>query len=340
MALILAYFVGLVWLQLYESASIGKGQERLRSLVAKPLSSGREEHPIGYWIAKDFFAQKSVPEIVIFGDSQLGGLRAADAKVVGKKLDFALDHKSYALQSALAHHLGKSRPGVFVASQPGSLISDYFVIIESLFSKTRKPNLVILALSPREFLDNGLAYPGDSNYFRFFAPYADLGKANNLAYPDFGAKLNANLKVLTRRAIPSVTPSQFMFAPEDKQVYRSVDPVYSIFDMNMNSSRCWHQIRFLKETLNFLQELDVKTLVVFMPIPECDCNLEVKKFAIQLLPSITSLCNESETHFFDLNNIENKFCQSDFLDPIHLSQFGGEKFAKELASYLADQLRD
>ena len=130
-----------------------------------------DKKPIGAWLQNDY-ARSDAPAILILGDSQLGGLRSADAKVAGRKLDFALDHRGYPVENelrkinfttepsrldvsnalsklgfanSLNHTPGNSRfasggitsasPKVFIASQPGSIASDYYVMTKSLISE-------------------------------------------------------------------------------------------------------------------------------------------------------------------------------------------------------------
>lgn len=288
--------------------------------------------PFGYWIARDYQSSTSTPDIFVFGDSQLGGLRSADAKVAGTKLDFALDHRSYAIESQLNHDGGELR--TFIVSQPGSLVSDYLVIAESLFSDLRKPKRVILTVTPRSFLSNGLPFPGRSDYYRYFSSSVPLGAMYDLAFPTVGSKLYAVFQSMLRAPISTMAPGQFVFLPDDKQVFNDKIKMYP--DNFVYSSKdCEHQMRFLDETLRFLQKQKIEASVISMPMLKSEDVAVFRKLQPQLSSEIQDLCKQYDAEYLDLTE-QDSFTKKDFLDPIHLSQSGGEKIASILSSYLTE----
>jgi hypothetical protein len=290
--------------------------------------------PFGYWIARDYQSTASAPDIVVFGDSQLGGLRSADAKVAGTKLDFALDHRSYTIESQLNHNGGELK--TFIISQPGSLVSDYLVIAESLFSDLRKPERVILTVTPRAFLGNGLPFPGRSEYYRYFSSSVPLGAMYELAFPTVESRLYAVFQSMVRAPIPTMAPGQFLFLPDDKQVFNDKikmypdDCVYTIDD-------CQHQMRFLGETLRYLHSQEIEASVVSMPMLKCRNAEALRKLQPELSSEIKGLCKKYEATYLDLTD-DNSFSRNDFLDPIHLSQSGGEKIAMVFSSFLRNTI--
>lgn len=160
------------------------GKLSLESAVADSLARPAEEgRPAGFWLAHSYFRLPRAPEILVFGSSQLAGMRAADARICGRELDFVLDYRGYTLEKELIPHWSLfDSARVFVAQMPGTLISDYYIIARALLEKN-VPRMAIITLSPRDFMDNGMPYIGSSHSFQFFAPYVEQGELQDLAYP-------------------------------------------------------------------------------------------------------------------------------------------------------------
>ncbi|MDZ4837094.1 MAG: hypothetical protein SGJ27_25195 [Candidatus Melainabacteria bacterium] len=330
-----------------------------------------DKKTIGAWLQNDY-ARSDAPAVLILGDSQLGGLRSADAKVAGRKLDFALDHRSYAVESelrkinfttgpsrldisnalsklgfanSLNHPASSSRfatggvtsasPKVFIASQPGSIASDYYVMTKGLISEKKKPEIAVITINPRTFLDNGLACPGDSSYFRFFAKHASLnGPSYNKAYPEFRDKSTAFWKNIVRSPIDQVAVGQFVFLPDDAQSFNDKTLIYPP-NFSFEPQSCRHQIWFLNETLTYLKTANIKSIVVSMPMLQEKQIAAFKKLHDSIKGEIAESCQKNEAVYVDLTD-DNRFVSSDFLDPVHLSQNGGAKVAKLIAQYATE----
>ncbi len=286
----------------------------------------------GAWILKDWLAEGRNCQIVILGDSQLGGLRAADAKQAGRTLDFVLDHRSYQLEAALA----SANPAfVFVSAQPGCLISDYYAILRALIDRSqssrKRPRLVILTVSPRVFLTNGLSYPGESDYYRYFSTVTNLEETAALAYPSFVDRMVENLKSRIAKPRLSVKRSQFVFLPNDMQVYQERQLIPR--DLRVDRASTEHQIRFLQKTIEFLKMKEINCLVVLMPVASGSTQKQYRGMSAELCKKLTTLSSSEDFSFTSLDNGK-LFKTEDFLDSIHLSQKGGETFARTIADYL------
>jgi hypothetical protein len=331
------------------------------------VAASSKSKPIGAWLM-EAYERSSAPDIIVFGDSQIGGLRSADARVAKRKLDFALDHRSYALESELrnfntTHSINReeisnalSRLGyanslstsssdrslngiasakVFVASQPGCLASDYFVMANALFSEDKKPLMAIITINPRTFLDNGLACPGDSQYFRYFVKHTNLdSEIFEHAYPSFGNKFTATIKNITRSKINQVDIGQFVFLPDDAQVFNERAILYPP-NFSFQARSCSHQIWFLEKTLAFLKDRNIKTVVISMPLLKSESIKGLRSLHDSLKTQISDLCEKNAAGYLDLTN-DNRFLTNDFLDPVHLSQAGGAKFAHLLPQYITE----
>lgn len=332
-------------------------------------SDRADRKPIGAWIEKDFNTGET-PAIVIFGDSQLGGLRSADAEVANRKLDFALDHRGYAIERELKKvncatapsrldisnalsrlgfantFVGSSRPSeygesgllrspkVFIASQPGSIASDYYAMSKCLITEKRKPAIAIVTINPRSLLDNGLTCPGDSDYFRYFARRTTFDSAvYNVAFPKLQNKIKFALTNIAPPATYQVEVGQFVFLPDDQQTF--TDRLLYPINFSLNEESCRHQIWFLNETLKHYRALKIKTILVSLPLLSKSPSIEaLSKLHGQIQSQISEACANNSAEYIDLTN-DNRFAESDFLDPVHLSQSGGAKLAGVLTEHIA-----
>lgn len=185
---------------------IFEGGLSLESAVADSLERpAKEGRPAGFWLAHSYFRLPRAPEIVVFGSSQLEGMRAADARACGRDLDFVLDFRGFSLEKALIPHWSLfDSARVFVAQMPGTLISDYFIIERALLEKN-VPRMAVITISPRDFMDNGMPYIGSSHSYQFFAPYVNQGDLRNIAYPTRSLRWMLLSQVLGARLDPAVS---------------------------------------------------------------------------------------------------------------------------------------
>lgn len=280
----------------------------------------------GYWIARDYQNTTTAPDVVIFGDSQLGGLRSADAKIARRKLDFALDHRSYATETKLPNLQ------TFVVSQPGGLISDYLIVAESLFSNGHKPKAVVLTVTPRVFLNNGLSCPGASEYYKYFSSNVPLGALYDLVFPAFMNKLQAIAQSVFRQPLPKVAPGQFLFLPDDRQGFNDLDLYPKNFSFKPEDYKL--QLQVFETALAYFKREEIETVVVSTPMLRTSSIEAFSKLHDSLSAEIAAVCARQNAVYFDLTN-NKQFTKSDFLDPIHLSQDGGAKLAGVLAHCLS-----
>ena len=155
-------------------------------LTPKILTEGK---PSSWWLARSYMTAPHQPEIVICGSSQIGGLQAADARVLNKPIDFVENHHCDVLEQDLRGKL-KINPYVFISALPGAMISDHFAIAKSLFAAKGKPALLVLTVSPRDFIDNTLPGAGATEPYKFFSAHTDLSPYTNIAYNDSWSRLS------------------------------------------------------------------------------------------------------------------------------------------------------
>jgi hypothetical protein len=155
------------------------------ALTPKVLAQGK---PSSWWLARSYMTAPHQPEIVICGSSQIGGLQAADARVLNKPIDFVENHHCDVLERDIKNSMDVS-PYVFISALPGAMVSDHFAIAKSLFAAHGKPALLVLTVSPRDFIDNTLPGAGATEPYRFFSSHCDLTAYTDLAYNDAWSRM-------------------------------------------------------------------------------------------------------------------------------------------------------
>lgn len=168
--------------------AIGTLSERASGLTKEALLQRSEESSQegswSFWIARNYLMQEKAPPVVMFGSSLIGSATfSADTRTVKNFRDCVLDRRAATLEKDLKLRLGASTE-VFNASIPGSMASDAFLLSNALFKPDNKPQLVIIGVNPRDFIDNTVSAPADTEPFQFFSRYVNLGHLSKAAFSD------------------------------------------------------------------------------------------------------------------------------------------------------------
>jgi len=137
--------------------------------------------------SRDFKAAPQAPDVVLFGSSLLMIPTACrDADYLQITIDPVVHPYSRYLQAKLAEKSG-AQLQCFNFALPGGMISDHYMAISSLFTRERKPKLVIFGLSLRDFIDSGVECPAATPAYHYFSRYKserELETLLPLAMPD------------------------------------------------------------------------------------------------------------------------------------------------------------
>ncbi|CAN5636710.1 hypothetical protein BH10CYA1_BH10CYA1_45690 [soil metagenome] len=319
-------------------------------------------------MAKGFLDQKMPPDIVLLGSSQMNAAaRAGDAKLMNRAVDCVLHREVYSLEAAL-EKAGLPRNNVVNCSLDGAMASDYWMTARALLTNDHKPKIVILGVSPRDFIDNKLVSASSTEPFRFFSRYVDSGKLSQLAYPDPLARATAQLewtlnslptrtlhgsiesflssnqlrgdKPQTQEVLGVVRDSQMMVKPGEymepaKTEGVWVDNSHEYIGRYKNSSPpCYPiQISFFKEFLGMMRDQNVKVLVLGMPTLAQNRNLLSNQFWTSYRNQISSICRDYNASWLDISASAD-FNATDFIDTVHVNSKGGAK----IFAIMADKL--
>lgn len=186
-ALACGFIVALAGFLLINLFSIGTLKEPTgltRDMLGKRSEESSQEGSWSFWIARNYLQREKAPPVVMFGSSLIGSATfSADSVTVKNYRDCVLDRRAATLEKDLKMRLGQGTE-VFNASIPGSMASDAYLISRALFKEDDKPQLVIIGVNPRDFIDNTVTAPADTEPFQFFSRYVGLGSLSKAAFID------------------------------------------------------------------------------------------------------------------------------------------------------------
>ncbi|PZM84441.1 MAG: hypothetical protein DKT66_07340 [Candidatus Melainabacteria bacterium] len=168
--------------------AIGSLTERTSGLSKETLSKSSEESSQegtwSFWVARDYLMREKAPPVVMFGSSLIGSATfSADTQTTKNFRDCVVDRHAATLERDIKQQLG-GRTEVYNASIPGSMASDAYLMSSALFKPDNKPQLVIIGVNPRDFIDNTVTAPADTEPFQFFSRYVSLGNLAKASFSD------------------------------------------------------------------------------------------------------------------------------------------------------------
>lgn len=148
-------------------------------------------HTWTWWATQEYLSAKTAPAVVLLGSSlMMHPVSRRDADYLNKDLDYVHHHKSEYLKDSLARALGLNDPSCFNFALPGSMISDDYIVTKALFSGDKKPRILVLGLSLRDFIDSGVSCPAATPPFRYLKRFVDINNIIGLAMPQVWQRID------------------------------------------------------------------------------------------------------------------------------------------------------
>lgn len=324
-----------------------------------------------WWIANSYLSEKSPPDVVLFGSSQLGGLQAADADLLKKPQDYVLDHQSVSLEEELKRHNLFAK--CFAIGIVGCMASDQLMLSKALFSAQNTPKLLIATVSPRDFIDGHLPSITSTEVFKWYSPYVSkaaiadeflsdpIDKASWFAtsglplrsvyhngqreldttdpVTEKGAKplrrLAADPLLMTNNeSLVNIRPGQCMVTPNMPSLFVDTSNDYKKRYGHWRGSMYHQQVACFNKFLASEKERGIKVLVVGMPLDSSNWSLLPDAFWSDYRNRLQTACHENGATFLELSH-DNEFGRGDFVDGVHLSARGGSKIARRIADRIA-----
>lgn len=144
-----------------------------------------KDHSWVSWTTTDFVNQPKTPDIVYIGSSLvLHPLTMLDAHYLKRTVDYTDHHRSAYTEDRIAKEMGIEKPVAFNFAMPGGMISDDWIITESMIRSGKKPKIIVLGLCARDFMDCKVRCPGVMPTFKYLSKVIDLEPVLDLALPN------------------------------------------------------------------------------------------------------------------------------------------------------------
>lgn len=336
-------------------------------LKADP-NAGARTRTWSWWLARTWLEQKQAPDVVIFGSSQMGSAVAAgDAKFLYEVVD-ALTHRRVRIfEHELKQQVGKP-VSVFTLASPGAMCSDAYMASQALFKRGMEPKLVVLGVSPRDFIDASMPFPAVTEPYKFYSKYINVGNLITCAYQDPMSWLQFGMESLPCRKLGSfiqeqATQSAGGNAPSStnnndalaavlgggdampgkwrvpavipQNLWKDNTKEYKTRFKNPQTPVYQAEKRFFTEFLADMKARGITVLVVGMPSLPMNRVLLPDNFWRDFRASLSSTCAITGAQWLDLSDNAD-FVKDDYLDTVHLNAEGGAKLFKKIAQFGAN----
>ncbi len=158
-------------------------------LVANPLGKvdpGKlpSPHSWEWWRTQSYLAAPKAPDVVLLGSSLVMiPTPMLDADYLNKPFDCVHHDHSIYMQDRLADLLGPKNLSCINFGLPGGMISDDYMVARYLLNNERKPKVVVLGITLRDFIEHHVQYPATSHPYRYFSQFMDVADIVDIAMP-------------------------------------------------------------------------------------------------------------------------------------------------------------
>lgn len=158
-----------------------------------------ESLPVGHgwawWAANEYRKPEKSFNVVVFGSSaMMHPLWLGEATYRNEDVDLVVDHRSRCLEDAIKKGAPGTKPNCFNFAMPGVMPSDDYMIVNGLFRKDKKPNLIVISLHPRDLMDNTFGPAASSRHYKYLARFVEPKPPLELAMPELWRRLVHHLE--------------------------------------------------------------------------------------------------------------------------------------------------
>jgi hypothetical protein len=137
-----------------------------------------------WWATQDFKQRTNPPNVVLLGSSaMMHPVWLQEAAYRNKDVDLAVDHSSHYLESVIEKDAPGTHPNCFNFALPGSMVSDDYMILRAMLTGERKPEIAVIGLTPREFVDNKFNCAASSKHYQYLSRFTKTDDLVALSMP-------------------------------------------------------------------------------------------------------------------------------------------------------------
>lgn len=235
---------------------------------------------------------------------------------------------------------GSANRSVYDLAADGAYASDLMIMLDKLLVSSKKPNLVVCAISPREFVSSWFVSPRQTPIYKLLSEPSDFIRTGTLFasdVPDWVEGLLRSVVPLYRNAdsyqnclssevqaacsIARVESNNAMPAGEASTT-KSLDEKLKVY---RNQKRC------IKEMVNIAKKRELNLVFVNLPIRK-DAKGIYAPIEADYREFLATLSESNAILDLELDPVLNQ--TDSFIDPWHLNQKGGERLIERLVVWL------
>lgn len=222
------------------------------------------------------------------------------------------------------------------------IVSDGFILSNKLLNPPRQPKLVVLCVTPRDFVDNDVKNPTRTTTFRRMVMLNDLPVISQVLHLSFSDSVLAVYNLLCcfydQRAAFQKHLLARVIGVYDAVAGRSVALKQLNEDSWTHSMReyAWRyegistkalepQIEVFERTIRLCQQRGMKVLLVNLPLSAENLTLLPQGFYTEYRQRLKKSTEQFGCSFFDCVDTGKKITKLDFEDCAHLNEAGAQK---------------
>lgn len=236
-----------------------------------------------------------------------------------------------------------------------SIMSDQYAIFKLMLEEKKHPDLLILGLAPRDFLDNTQQHHLDTPTRMFVREYDEAPLAVTGCDPqsvkELSARIQHRIEKVFGRIRSACTELACSLSGHKSRVEYSNAVAYvgdrpnRLKDLQTykklynppNFQMLAQQSDYLKKLLLEAKQNKISVLIINMPLTRENIAALDPKAHSAYVESLDRLARAHGAYFLDIGSNDAEYSLSDFEDCCHLNALGGEKFYRELLSFICNK---
>jgi hypothetical protein len=311
-------------------------------------------------VISEFSKPSCCPDIVFLGSSLIKApLWCTDNAIVQNVAQYSVHHRAeYFERQVKSHGMGCTAYNMAIN---GAYMSDMLVLLDKLVTPSKKPSLIICAISPREFFSNWFlparATPvfkqlyDPSDYFQTGHLYAsddidwvDGAFSQLIPLRHHGALYRQEVSDFSRRLLslpPATKDSHFVCDIQTAlgagSAQNTLADYYNSTSMNRKIKLYCNQKECLREFLSLAAKRRQKVLLVSLPLRQ-DAQLKIyQPLDCDYRKFLQELQNTGQANVLDMES-DPVLCRAEnFMDSWHLNERGGKILITRLIRWLQNQ---
>ncbi len=154
-------------------------------------------HSWEWWRTQSYLSAPRAPDVVLLGSSLVMiPTPMLDADYLNRPFDCVHHDHSIYMEDRLSELIGPEKSANANAAEhgssifscinlglPGGMISDDYMVARYLLDGNRKPKVVVLGITLRDFIEHHVQYPATSHPYRYFSQFMDVADIVDIAMP-------------------------------------------------------------------------------------------------------------------------------------------------------------